>query len=293
MSATIEMMVPPGAALGEGPVWDDEAHALWWLDILGHTVHRYDVASGHDDTFVVDGEVGMLALAADGGLILGIEHRLVHRSLDGALRVVACAPRGDRFNDGKCDATGLLVTGTMSRALTPGASALYCLAPTGLQELLPDVTLSNGLEWSEDGRTFWWTDTVTQRVEAFDVDPSSGALSGRRTVIDCHELAGRPDGFTVDQAGGFWVAMARGAAIRNFAPDGTPGIVCELPVTAVTSCTIGGPLLDELWVTTAGMAPGRAPTAGDASGALFRIRGLGIQGRPARRWQPIHSGPWS
>ena len=35
--------------LGESPVWDGDANALYWVDITAGRLHRLDIASGQRD----------------------------------------------------------------------------------------------------------------------------------------------------------------------------------------------------------------------------------------------------
>jgi len=279
-----ELVLDARARLGEGPVWDESRGALWWLDILRGQVHLFDPTAGRDEVkHEFDDEVGMLVLGSDGELLLGVGREIIRVDLDGSRSVVAEAAKGDRFNDGCCDAAGRLFTGTMTADLREGASALYRLDAHGLAEVLPDVTLSNGIDWSPDGRTMYFVDTVLEQVHALDYELATGSLSRRRVLIDLASSPGRPDGLTVDAAGRLWVATARGAAVRCFDPEGQELLVLDFPVEAVTSCTIGGGDLDELWVTTAAMSGTSDPAV--ASGGLFRVRGLGVAGVPSSRWR--------
>lgn len=56
--------------------------------------------------------------------------------------------------------------------------------------ILDDVKLSNGLGWSPYGSTFYYVDTVEERVHAFDYDVASGALGCRRVFVDLHSVPG-------------------------------------------------------------------------------------------------------
>ena len=195
---------------------------------------------------------------------------------------IATVDRGDRMNEAKCDPAGRLWAGTLTNEHVPGASGLYRLAADRLIEpVLEDVTLSNGIGWSPDGGTMYYVDTPTEAVDAFDFDVATGAVSGRRRLVDLRDVPGRPDGLTVDADGAIWVAMARGWAVRRFLPDGKPDAVVDVPACKVTSCTFGGPALDELYVTTACFGlDERELAAQPHAGAVFRCR-PGVTGLPA------------
>jgi sugar lactone lactonase YvrE len=148
-----------------------------------------------------------------------------------------------------------------------------------VHRVLDGVTISNGLEWSPDGSLAYYADTATGRVDVFDYDPVAG-LTGRRPFV---ELTGgeRPDGLTVDADGGVWVALNGSAVVHRYGADGALDEVVHLPTAQVTACTLGGPALDQLFITTSreGMAPGEDPIAG----SLFRAD-VGVAGLPVREF---------
>jgi sugar lactone lactonase YvrE len=130
----------------------------------------------------------------------------------------------------------------------------------------------------------YYVDTPRETVDAFDYDPDTGAATSRRTFADLHDVAGRPDGLTVDEQGGVWVAMARGWAVRRFLPDGTPDVVVDVDAYRVTSCTFGGADLGELYITTASFGQDERELAGQPhAGTVLRCR-PGVHGLPAARY---------
>jgi sugar lactone lactonase YvrE len=189
---------------------------------------------------------------------------------------------GNRMNDGACDAAGRFWAGTMALDERPHAGALYRLDPDlTVHTMLTEVTISNGIDWSLDGRRMYYVDTPTRRIDVFDFDVAAGAIANRRTFVEVPADAGLPDGLTVDAAGFVWVALWGGAALRRYGADGTLERVVPLPVTHPTSCAFGGAALDELYVTSARIAltaeeRKRQPQAG----GVFRVR-PGVAGRPA------------
>lgn len=119
--------------------------------------------------------------------------------------------------------TSLLLTGTMSRAIDrsleqPVKGALFSLEGEGAVERVPHVGISNGLAWHDD--VLYFVDSSAERVDAFDLEPASGALSGRRCVFDfrAHRVAGVPDGMTVDTAGNLWIACFGGFQVTMTFP---------------------------------------------------------------------------
>ena len=184
-----------------------------------------------------------------------------------------------RMNEGGCDPDGRFYCGSMAYALTPGAASLYRLDPDGrVTTVLGGLTVSNGLEWSPDGRLAYYVDSATGRIDAMDYDSDRG-LTDRRPFVTVE--AGSPDGLTVDAEGGIWVAIWGGSAVHRYSPEGALSEVIELPATQVTACTFGGNDLDELFITTS--REGLPATEEPAAGALFHVR-PGIAGLPARRF---------
>ena len=288
MTESLEVLLDAHALLGECPLWDDLTGTLLWVDILRHEVHRLDPATGLDRSLTLAEPVGAVALREGGGLVAAAGMSFGELDEDsGAFTKWHQVSRGDRMNDGACDPAGRFWAGTMTNAQTPGAASLYALDPSTLQvtEKLHDVTLSNGLAWSPDAEILYYVDTVCERIEAFDYDTATAALSGRRTVVDLHDIDGRPDGLTVDSEGRLWVAMAKGRVVRCYNADAALQHVVSIPAPIVTSCTFGGDEFGELYVTT-GEWPATPAQLLDYpnAGAIFRLTGLGASGLPANRF---------
>ena len=174
----------------------------------------------------------------------------------------------------------------MAFEVTPHVAALYRLdADLKVSRMVGDVTLSNGLGWSPDGRQMYYIDSVTQGVDVFDFDPADGSLGERRRLITIPPGEGLPDGMTVDAEGGLWIALHGSGSIRRYLPDGRVDRVVRVPPKMVTCCAFGGPDLTDLYITT--MCLGLSEDglrAQPLAGALFRCR-PGVRGTPA----PIRS----
>lgn len=289
-----EVIEGPPAILAESPVWDDRRARLWWVDIAAGRLHRLDIATGEDHAWPVGETLGAVAMCTDGDLLLATGLRVLrwtpaHPAGEAGRaggRTVATLAKGDRANEAKCDPSGRLLVGTLVAETDAGGAVLYSLDRGETAPLLTDVTISNGIGWSPDAATMYYIDTPREVVDVFDYDVCTGRIGRRRVLVDLHDVPGRPDGLTVDNAGYLWVAMARGgAAVRRFAPDGTPDLVLPLPVPNVTSLAFAGQRLDTLCITTsrAGLRPAdieRSPL----SGRLFRAGIDGAYGVPADRY---------
>jgi sugar lactone lactonase YvrE len=284
-----ELFVDAHAALGEGPVWDDRENCLWWVDILGEAIHRTDPSSRRDEVVPIGQYVGAVALRASGGLVAAVRDGFVAVDpASGRLDLLAPVEVHDpatRMNDGKVDPAGRFWAGTMGVDPRPGAGTLYRLdADLRVTAVLPGTTISNGLDWSLDGRTMYYIDTPTRRVDRFAFDSASGALAGRAPAVAIREGAGGPDGMTVDAEGYLWVALWDGWAVERYSPDGRLDRRVEVPAQQASSCAFGGPDLDMLFITTAqeGFPPGGLPDQPHAGG-VFVCR-PGVRGRAPFRF---------
>ena len=278
-----EVVIGPGARLGEGPVWDARSGRLAWIDVLSSQILLTDVATSQTEVIEVPSHVGAVAPRAAGGFVAALQDGFWVVGDGPTRRITSVAEAGPslRFNDGKCDPAGRFWAGTMAYDEKPGAGALYRLDPDGRASLMLDgVTISNGLAWSLDGLTMYYIDTPTRRIDAFSFSPGTGEISDRRPVISIPAELGLPDGLTIDAEGGLWVALWGGAAVHRYV-DGRLDAVVTLPVSQPTSCAFGGENLDELYVTSAREGLSLEQREAQAlAGAVFRIR-PGVRGLPA------------
>jgi sugar lactone lactonase YvrE len=273
-----EQVTGPEVHHGEGPVWSSRWGGLRWVDMLAG-----DVLSLTDDGSVVRRHVGAVAAAlrprSRGGAVIAVERGFALEDADGTVTTLppVWADESVRMNDGGCDPDGRFWCGSMAYDQRPEAAALYRLDPDGsVTRVLDGLTISNGLAWSPDGSLAYYADTATHRVDVFDYDSVAG-LTGRRPFVHLGEN-GNPDGLTVDAEGGVWVALYGAGAVHRFSAEGVRDAVVELPVPKVTACTLGGPGLDQLFVTTSreGLAPGEDPVAGSLFRAEVGVRGLPV-----------------
>ena len=252
----------PPALLGESPLWHPVEQLLYWVDIPGRQLHRYDPADGHHHQWGFDTEPACCAPLLGGGLLLAMRDGLWRfDAASGQRHRVAAppySPTEQRYNDGKADAQGRFWVGTLDDARRPLA-ALYRHHRDATQRMADGITTSNGLAFSPDGATLYWADTRAHRVHAFDVDAADGSLSRQRVFAQFQPRAdgqpldhygGRPDGAAMDSAGFYWVAMFEGQRLVRLAPDGTLAASLPLPVRCPTMCSFGGADLRTLYITT-------------------------------------------
>ncbi|MEU7058677.1 SMP-30/gluconolactonase/LRE family protein [Streptomyces sp. NPDC046197] len=246
-----EVAVRARAELGEGPTWDAKAGLVLWVDILSSRVHTYDPASGRRTVRTTGQHVGAAKPRAGGGLVLNLRDGVGLVDPDGTFRMLHREPvPGRRGNDAAIAPDGSLWAGTMRYDEAPGGGTLFRITGDGSVEVvLDDVTVSNGIGWSPDGRRMYYIDSPTRRIDVFDHD--RGRVANRRQWALVEEGAGFPDGLTVDAEGCVWVALWDGGAIRRYTPAGELDRVVGLPVDHPTACAFGGADLTDLYVTTA------------------------------------------
>jgi sugar lactone lactonase YvrE len=247
----VEVAVRANAKLAEGPRWDAAARRLLWVDIEGCKLHV--VKGGEDRAIGLEAMVCAAAPTSGGAVLVALADRLVLVDLaDESVCTLVRLPHGPalRSNDGACDAAGRFWIGTMALDQTPGAGALYRYDGT-LQRVLDGVTLSNGIGWTRDHTQMYYIDSPVQRVDLFGFELASGRVDDRRPFVSIDESDGIPDGLTVDDEGGVWVALYGGSCIHRYDESGRLDAVLEVPAENVTSCCFGGDDGRSLFVTTA------------------------------------------
>lgn len=271
--------------LGEGPFWHPRERRLYFVDIKGKAVHRYDPDKDTRASFALPAEPGCVVPRAAGGLLVALRSGLAFFDPDAAALAPVAAPEahipGNRFNDGKCDRRGRFFAGTMDDAETAPTGSLYCLFPDlSVKRLLSGFAVPNGIGWSPDDRTMYLTDSVNRTILAFAYDLDTGDLAGRRVFATVPDDAGFPDGLTVDAQGGVWSAHWDGWRVTRYDPAGCIDRVVRLPVPRPTSCAFGGAALDKLYVTSASIGLSAAQrAAAPLSGGVFELD-VGAVGLP-------------
>ncbi len=263
MSDITALPVPP-ALLGESPFWWPEQGALWWLDIPGRKLHRWQANASRHDEWAFDSDPGSFAPLPGGQLLLAVREGLVRFDPASGRRTPLAEapydPKDQRFNDGKADPQGRFWVGTICDPREPPRAALYRWQRGKLDRMAGGISASNGLAWSPDGRTLYWADTYSHRVFAFDFDRDDGSLSRQREFLRfpkrepgqaLESYGGRPDGAAVDAEGCYWLAMFEGQRLLRFSPAGELLREVALPVRCPTMPCFGGPDLRTLFVTTA------------------------------------------
>lgn len=289
-SCDVDLALDAHAQTGESPTWCEREGALYWIDVEEPALHRFDPKTGRDESWETPSQIGAFALCRSGAVVVALRTGLARLRLDEGDYAPLCQPPYNplyhRFNDGKCDALGRFWVGTMHDPLqssggrveppTGKAAKLHVFTfGAGLDEKDASAVIANGLAWSPDSRTMYFTDTQAATISAFDFDLEDAQLSSKRVFAQFSE--GKPDGAAVDSEGFYWCAIYGSGCVIRLSPDGEMDRKIELPVSQPTMCAFGDADYATLYVTTAshGQAGEREPHAG----AIFCCR-PGVTGLP-------------
>lgn len=284
----VELAFDSRDTLGEGPMWSVKEQVLYWVDIEGFAVNRWDPGSGDHQRYDIGQHVGTVVLRESGGFVLALRDGLYYWDPQSGLELIV-DPEPDkpdnRFNDGAVDRQGRFWAGTLH--LTDHANphgALYRLdADHSLHKVLPNAKVSNGLGWSPDNKTMYYSDTGYRSVRGYDFDAATGAIDNERVLITVPDEPGEgaPDGLTVDSEGFIWLARWGGGKIVRYDPEGKIEREVKLPAQRITSAMFGGPDLDRLYITSASYGLSEAEIVANQphAGSLFACE-PGVKGLP-------------
>lgn len=289
MTANVERIGTMRCGVGESPVWHAGEQALYWTDIPGRTLWRWNV-EGHADAWTLPEMAGCIAMTSNGwAMAMETGIFLAPQPKAGAelapferLATVEHARLDMRFNDGRSDRQGRFWAGTMvfDTALGLPVGKLYRLDADAARRgrvdaVIDDLIVPNGLAFSPDGKTMYLSDSHASRqmVWAFDYDVDSGTPHNRRVFIGMNAHPGRPDGAAVDADGCYWICGNDAGLVHRFTPDGRLDRSIAIPTSKPAMCAFGGPGFDTLFVTSIAIE-------GDPlSGATFAVR-PGVRGLP-------------
>ncbi len=274
--STVRCEVNNGALLGECPLWSDEEEVLYWVDIDGLAIHRYEPASGNNQTGHLSSRPGSIALTdSPGVLLVATEHQLGYYDWNQAsfspwvpLEEPAI---GNRLNDGRCDPAGRFVVGSMWHEVSDGNSTgiLHQVEADGqVTTLRSEIGVSNGIAFDPSRDRFYFADSPTGTIWLYDYDLRTGAASNERPFFQYEQIAGAPDGGCVDSEGYYWSASVFGWAVTRISPDGHLDRQIELPIQTPTMPAFGGPDMTTLYITTLSYG---ASKDGFVAGSLLAI----------------------
>ena len=281
----IEVFVDHRSQLGEGPLWDPRSNRLYWVDTYGPALHSVDAAGKDMKTWPMPEPIGACALRENGGAIVALRSGFFTLDFEtGAVELLEKTHPGSlrpRFNDGKTDRQGRFLAGTMDFEERDPVASLFRLDPDlSVTKIDDNIICSNGPCFSPDGKIMYFADSFEKMIYAYDYDPQTGDLISRRGFASFKEFQGYPDGMTVDNEGGIWVAEVYSGRLLRYNPDGALDRVVGLPVFSTTSVMFGGPNLDIAYITSMARPFGDRYHMEKEAGMVFAVHGLGVTGLP-------------
>jgi D-xylonolactonase len=275
---------------GESPLWDVQQQCLYWTDALGARFFRYQWNSNVHQCVKQGIEINSVALQEDGGFVIANNFGIWIWDGGDSLKLIAEEFEGAkcRVNDCIADPRGRLIAG--SNFYDPSVDypfgKLFCVYSSGVIDILDEgFHLANGLGFSPDCNTLYFTDSIARCILAYDYDVEMGAAKNRRTLVKVPRAEGIPDGLTIDREGFLWSAQWYGGCVVRYDPDGKVERRLMIPAKQPSSIAFGGPELTDIFITSANspdpspaMPIGYDPNSGYQGGALFHTN-LGIPGK--------------
>jgi len=290
----IEVVADYRDLCGEGPLWDHEKQILYWTDIDGKKFYRY-VWNEHRHEIVHDGfQINGFTIQRGGGFVVTSSKGVWLWRENSKPELLASEADGQEcvLNDCIADPEGRVYSG--SYHYNPNGAAapsfLFRVDTDGSVHVADEgIQFSNGLAFSPDSSTLYFSDSVARVIYAYKWHRESGQLTDRRVFVRLPREEGFPDGLTVDSEGFLWCAHWFGGCITRYAPDGKRERRVALPARQTSSLAFGGPDLNMIFVTSAGLnnmlaeAPaGYDPNKVYVGGRLYRMK-CDVQGRNEHR----------
>lgn len=285
MSLSFKLIADLRCEVGEGPVYDERAGLLWFVDILGRKIFRLDPGADALETFGFDTEVASLGLAASGRLVVALRDRVVLFDPETRRETLVATVEADepatRLNDGKVGPDGAFWVGSMDdRPDKEPVGALYRVTAGGtVERKVEGLIISNGLAWTADGEAMFHADTHGPWIDRWRFDRWKGEIAGRTRFAEPDRGMGWPDGASCDAQGFYWSAGVTAGRLNRFAPDGGLAAAYEVPVPAPTMPCFGGPDFRTLYLTSlrenqSDAALRQAPQSGGVFAAAAPVAGF-------------------
>ena len=254
-------------SLGEGPCYDPRFNRYSWVDINNHSL--WTMKDGVKEVFNLGQPIGaavpmedsdgFLLAATDGLYILKDGKATLYQDLTKVFKPYW------RSNDAKADPAGRLWFGASVGDDDHEAEGnLYRLTGNDITVMEAGTKISNGMAWSRDRKSFFFSDSLKHAVYKYDYNETDGTISGKRVLFEVTN--GISDGLTIDADDNLWVAFWGGHRIEKRSGE-TGEKLAEVIVAAenVTSCCFSGEEMNTLFITTSGEGK-----KGEHDGCLFK-----------------------
>ncbi|CAI9736746.1 regucalcin-like isoform X1 [Octopus vulgaris] len=286
---------------GEGPHWEESTKSLLFLDLEPGGIHKWNSIDNTHTKFEAGGNIGFIVPRESGGYIVSYFAQIAEfdwesRQVKPFITVESDKP-GNRFNDGKCDSNGRLWTGTTAEYKgileVTEAGHLYKIdKDLSIHAVRDKINISNGMAWTSDDKTMFYTHSLPRKVFSYDYDITTGEISRKQVVFDFEGKefldSGIPDGMTIDVNDKIWLACFSTSQILQIDPE-TGKILksVKFPASQITSFFFGGPNYDELYVTSSAdeLTEKQLQNEEKLAGSVFKVTELGAKGKAAAVFQ--------
>ncbi|RED16175.1 gluconolactonase [Parasphingopyxis lamellibrachiae] len=294
----VQQVFPAGNLCGEGIVWDDRIGQLYWCDINGFAVYRYDPHGGCCKSWLFDEPVVSIMLGRERNeIVLAMASRIVlwspeQESISDPIFTLDSYPEV-RLNDGQIAPDGSIWIGSMQNNLGPDGEplpvkkvmgSLYRIDHNGFEIVKDEIGIANTVCWDEDRNRFYFADSLRNIIWSFGWKAGKAKLTDERELLADHPR-GVPDGSTLDSEGYLWNCRFGGSCLLRISPDGRVDRIVELPANNPTNCVFGDDRQNRLFVTSAAID---TPTPTRFDGSLFGCQ-TNVTGNRANRLS--HFGP--
>lgn len=285
---TVKLALKASAQLGECPRWDEQEALLYWVDINGFCLNRFDPSSGVNTSLQFKEEIGCFSLRSTHGFVLAMRSGFYLLNGWNTELMALSDPESElvnnRFNDGRCDVRGRFIAGSYYPPKDTEAANLWMLESDGqVKQLEKNLLTANGSAFSPDNRYFYLADTPKHVIYRYQYDVDSGCLSDREIFHQFPYGQGRPDGAAVDVEGNYWTALYEGQRIVCLNPNGEIIEEIRVPAMCPTMVAFGDDDFKTLYITTAGERPDPELEKYPDSGSVFKVR-VDVSGSPEHRF---------
>ena len=251
-------IIPAQNTLGENVLWHPKQQAIYWIDIEEKQLLRYQLFQDTLAIFPLPHRIGSFAFSADDSTIFAaFEQGFAYYNFETSHLIWLSQPEkcmtGNRFNDGRADRQGRFWAGTMveKHYSNEQHANLYRLGhDLKCEKMISDLSISNGLCWSKNGRKLFHSDSVKHKIHQYDCCVTTGNISNRQVFATTLESA-FPDGSTIDSDDFLWNAQWGSSHVVRYNRNGKIDCKLKLPISQPSCVALGGPNLDWLIVTSA------------------------------------------
>ena len=253
----MEIIREKRCVIGEGPIWNERDGLLYYVNAMGNReICTLDPITLKTEVYGQSEPVSAMAFTKDGRMIASRPDGVVFLNMYSSEWEYMYDPHKYRLlhcNDAKVGPDGRLYVGTQSEKRLKISDRvdgrLYRIDSDGqVKVLLDGLILSNGMDWSMDGKFFYHVDSGTKLVSEYRFYAEEGSIepTGRAVFLK------GADGLTVS-TDGYLLVACWGQAHVAVVDASTMEIASyiELPAPAPASCGFFGSGMDMLAITTA------------------------------------------